>query len=84
MAQKTQTKQVGDSHVLKALTGVSQAELARRTGLTEPYLSMVLHGKRMPRVESMMRLSRALGVTVEMLYRHLVLRRDGKYSGVGE
>ena len=75
MEQKTQTKQVGDPKVLKALTGNTQAELARKTGLTESYLSMVLAGKRMPRMESMIKLARALGVTVELFYRHLTLRR---------
>lgn len=61
--------------MLKALAGHTQSELARTTGLTGPYLSMVLAGKRMPRMESMMKLARALGVSVELFYRHLVIRR---------
>ncbi len=70
--------------MVKALAGHTQVELARKTGLTESYLSMVLAGKRMPRMESMMRLARALGVSVESFYRHLMLRRGTDIASADE
>ena len=84
MVTETKTKVVGDPEVVKALTLSSQAELARRIGVTAPYMSMVLAGRRMPRTPVLMKLARVLGVGVESLYRHLILLKQRKCAIVDQ
>jgi transcriptional regulator with XRE-family HTH domain len=71
MSERTETKQVGDPEVLKALSLVSQRQLARQIGVTPPYLSMVFAGRRVPRMPVLQKLARALGVSIEQFYRHI-------------
>ena len=42
---------------------ISQKELARRSGISEGYLSQLMHGRRSPSVRTQERLQQALGVT---------------------
>lgn len=48
--------------------GITQAELARRVGITRPYLSDIENGKRQVRGELMIRIAVILGVKVEDIF----------------
>lgn len=54
------------SHVLNAL-GMSQADLAERTGLTPACISQVLAGKREPTLYTIVRILRIVPVKFERL-----------------
>ena len=43
--------------------GITQQELARRSGISEGYLSQLMHGRRSPSVRTQGRLQQALGVS---------------------
>ena len=43
--------------------GISQKELARRSGISPAYLSQLMHGRRSPSVRTQSRLQQALGVS---------------------
>ena len=43
--------------------GISQKELARRSGISPAYLSQLMHGRRSPSVRTQRRLQQALGVS---------------------
>jgi transcriptional regulator with XRE-family HTH domain len=47
--------------------GLNQRELARRTGLTPEYLNSIERGPRRPGVLTLVRIARALGVTIDDL-----------------
>ncbi len=47
--------------------GLNQRELARRTGLTPEYLNAIERGPRRPGVLTLVRIARALGVTIDDL-----------------
>lgn len=48
--------------------GVSQVELARRSGLTQQAISYMERGVGIPRVTTMLRIVRALGTTIEDIF----------------
>lgn len=48
--------------------GLTQAELARRVGITRPYLSDIENGKRQVRGELMIRIAITLGKSVEDIF----------------
>lgn len=48
--------------------GLTQAELARRAGITRPYLSDIENDKRQVRGELMIRIAMILGVKVEDIF----------------
>lgn len=63
-------------HRIKALMkeqGMTQRELARRTGLTEPSVCKYLSGSRLPHSEAVVLLAKALGTTSDYL---LGIKRD--------
>ncbi len=64
--------------VSQALKAVSQAELARRVGTTQGYISLLFRGKRSARMETMGKLAKALGVNVNDIYNHLERLRRRK------
>ena len=43
--------------------GITQKELARRSGISPAYLSQLMHGRRSPSVRAQSRLQQALGVS---------------------
>jgi uncharacterized protein len=47
-------------------SGVSQAELARRTGISQSVLSAYEHGRRQPSVSALARIARAAGLELEI------------------
>ena len=49
------------------LSGISQVELAKKTGLTRNYLTLLENGKRMPSVPTLNKISKVLGVPVPIL-----------------
>lgn len=57
-------------HLRKLMTqrGLSAAELARKTGLSEAAISGYLHGKKEPRGVQSISIARALGVTLDTLW----------------
>jgi len=56
------------SEVLKTM---SYSEIARRTGTTPGYISLLFRGKRSTKLETLGKLSKALGVGVEELHGYL-------------
>lgn len=57
--------------VAQALKGLSYSELARRSGTTPGYISLLFRGKRSARMTTMGKVAKALGVTVNDVYNHL-------------
>ncbi len=49
------------------ITGITQAELAKRAGLSHEEVSLYVNGKREPRAAKLRALSRATGISVERL-----------------
>jgi len=47
-------------------SGLSQAELARRTGLPRSVLNVYLHGKREPGAETLLRIASAGGLSLQL------------------
>lgn len=54
--------------VVRGYRKITQAELAKRTGLARPYLSNLEHGKGKPSIESGIKIAKALGVTLDDLF----------------
>ena len=52
----------------RSLLGISQGELAERSGLHRTYVSDLERGARNPSIESIEKLARALGVSVAKLF----------------
>jgi transcriptional regulator with XRE-family HTH domain len=48
-------------------TGETQERLAKRLGISQPTMSKIINGKRVPRLELALRMSRAAGVPLESL-----------------
>ena len=65
--------------VQKALKTVSYSEVARRTGTTPGYVSLLFRGLRRAKMETLGKMAKALGVSVEDLHTHLTKLR-GKQS----
>ena len=65
---------------IKHASGLSQAELARRSGLQPSVLSAYEHGRRQPSVSALARIAAAAGVElqVSMLSDEAALDRAGK------
>ncbi len=57
--------------VTQALKAVSYSELARRSGTTPGYISLLFRGKRSARMATMGKVAKALGVTVNDVYNYL-------------
>src|SRR5688572_23240207 len=51
---------------IQARSGLSQAELARRAGITRSVLNAYLHGAREPGTDAMLRIAAAGGVDLQM------------------
>ena len=49
------------------LKDVSQAELAKAAGVSEPFISYVVEGKKMPSVPVLKRIAQRLGVLMDEL-----------------
>lgn len=47
--------------------GLSQGQLAQRTGLSVPYLSLIEQGKRTPNLEVLETIAKALGIPLNIL-----------------
>jgi transcriptional regulator with XRE-family HTH domain len=65
---------------IRETSGISQAELARRSGLTASVLSAYLHGRRQPSVSALARIARAAGLELEIspLADEAALERAGR------
>ena len=48
--------------ILRVMCGKSQADLARETGLTQPYISMIETNKAIPTIELREKIAAAVGV----------------------
>jgi putative molybdopterin biosynthesis protein len=53
---------------LRAATGLSQGELARKLRTTPQWVSQLERGTRSPTVHTLVKLANALGVTIESLF----------------
>jgi transcriptional regulator with XRE-family HTH domain len=62
---------------------LSQAELAKRAGISVSYLSLLERGKRDPPVSTVSRISEALGIPVELLF-FLAAERAGEVKGISK
>lgn len=51
---------------IRRISGLSQAELARRSGLQSSVLSAYEHGRRQPSVSALARIARAAGLELEI------------------
>jgi transcriptional regulator with XRE-family HTH domain len=61
--------------------GMSYSEVARRSGLTPSYISLLMRGLRGIRMDTVERISRAVGLEPGELYRHLqTARRRARQS----
>jgi transcriptional regulator with XRE-family HTH domain len=58
-------------HEYLELTGMSQAELAKRAKINPAALNHFMKGRRQPRVESLRKLSEATGISLENLIKGL-------------
>jgi len=65
---------------IRRTSGLSQAELARRSGLQSSVLSAYEHGRRQPSVAALARIARAAGLEIEIsqLADADALERSGK------
>jgi transcriptional regulator with XRE-family HTH domain len=65
---------------IRRTSGLSQAELARRSGLQSSVLSAYEHGRRQPSVSALARIARAAGLelTISSLSDADALERSGK------
>jgi len=52
---------------LRSEAGLSQAELAKRVGTTQSAIARIESGKVVPRLESLQRIARACGKTLEIV-----------------
>jgi len=52
---------------IRAAGGLTQAELARRTGMQSSVLSAYEHGRRQPSVAALARIARAAGLELELV-----------------
>jgi hypothetical protein len=65
---------------IRSVSGLSQAELARRTGIQSSVLSAYQHGRRQPSGAALARIARAAGLelTVAPLSDQITLERSGR------
>lgn len=61
---------------LRLVTGISQNELHRRSGVSQRNISYWESGKGCPRLDDCIRLARGLGITLEDLIRDVTLSED--------
>lgn len=54
-------------NIMELAGGISQAELARRAGLSRSHLSLILRGQRQPSLVSLQRLADALSVPLSQI-----------------
>lgn len=53
---------------IRESAGITQAELARRLGITQPAVARWESGRRQPRVESLQRIADALGLNLSVIF----------------
>lgn len=64
--------------------GLTQSELARRTGLSKPMISKIQAAQGSPSLHSLMRLADALEIPVTALFQGLDEERDALFTRAGE
>lgn len=47
--------------------GMTAADIARKTGMTQATLSRYINGKRIPKINSVIKIAKALNVPIELL-----------------
>lgn len=75
------TKEQAADHIRRTLNATTYVALAKRIQVTPPYLCMVFQGRRIPRPPIMLRLARALGVTMEELFQYCLELKNARESG---
>jgi plasmid maintenance system antidote protein VapI len=60
---------------LKGPPRVSQVRFARRIGIRQSYVSMILRRQRVPRIDVLLKISRATGIPMEKFAQHLTKRQ---------
>ena len=57
-------RETNDSHIARVRRekGITQAQLAERLGIKQPMIARWETGKRKPKIETLMRIAKALGV----------------------
>lgn len=68
---------IPDSDMVRPVRGVRT--IAKRSGLTQGYISRVLNGKRSVKLVAARKISRAMGITLDKLY--LIIERN-RHRGV--
>lgn len=65
---RVKARQVGERiGVLSREAGMNQTQLAKKSGLTLAAVNRIIHGKRLPRLDSLTAIAEALDVPVETL-----------------
>lgn len=64
--------------VLRERRGITQAELAKRSGVDRAFLNGIEHGKRSPTVPALARIARGLDSTVSVLTTGIVVAEPGQ------
>jgi transcriptional regulator with XRE-family HTH domain len=61
------------------------SEIARRTGTTPGFISLLFRGRRHAKAETLSRIAQALGVSMDELHTHLSkISKDGRRYGWGQ
>jgi transcriptional regulator with XRE-family HTH domain len=63
------------SRVEKALEGLSYSEIARETGTTTGYISLLFRGQRSARSETLAKIAKVLKVSLDDLHQYLTVKR---------
>ena len=58
--------------VASALKGTNYSEIARRSGTTPGFVSLLFRGQRRAKVETLSKMAKALGVTLDDLHSHIL------------
>ncbi|NPV54795.1 MAG: helix-turn-helix transcriptional regulator [Firmicutes bacterium] len=74
-------RQIGEQiQRIRKAKGISQADLARASGLAQSFISSVESGQKSPTVRSLIKLAEALGVPPEKIL-ELCRKQDERKSG---
>jgi transcriptional regulator with XRE-family HTH domain len=60
--------------VTQVLKTLNYSEIARKSGTTPGFISMLFRGQRRAKVETLSRIAKVLGVTLDDLHSHLLSR----------
>ena len=63
------------------LTGISQADLARKAGMEPTVLNNLLRGRRNPGMITLKQLNKATGITIENLVSAIAAEQEAKENG---